>query len=283
MALKRMHQEQEEGYYNNRGEYIPKTVKPIFWDCPKCRHEYEPLDIPRHYECFCKKGIPENHLWLLPHSCGETCGKPLEPNCGHKCVLLCHPGPCPPCPQTIAVSCQCQLSKPKTIRCSQRTWTCHQKCPRKLACGIHKCEQPCHTASECPPCKKKSPQKCACGQETKDRNCYELNWHCKKVCGKSFNCGSHRCEKVCHKDDCGPCPRSLPRFCPCGKEETIAPCSEDVTESCGDTCQKLLACGLHNCEQRCHKGQCSACMEFVEKACRCGLTTKSFTCSKVFP
>ena len=30
--------------------------------------------------------------WLLPHSCGEICDKPLQPECGHRCVTLCHPG-----------------------------------------------------------------------------------------------------------------------------------------------------------------------------------------------
>ena len=50
----------------------------------------------------------------IPYSCGEVCGKPLKYNsnnnhnsstsegvCPHKCVELCHPGPCPPCVASI--------------------------------------------------------------------------------------------------------------------------------------------------------------------------------------
>lgn len=49
--------------------------------------------IPRVYSCFCEKEInPPNHPWLVPHSCGEMCQKFLKPDCGHRCVLLCHPG-----------------------------------------------------------------------------------------------------------------------------------------------------------------------------------------------
>lgn len=65
----------------------------ILWGCPKCRKEYGPSDIPTKYECFCKKVVnPKFEPFLIPHSCGETCGKNLKPFCGHGCVLLCHPG-----------------------------------------------------------------------------------------------------------------------------------------------------------------------------------------------
>ncbi len=35
---------------------------------------------------------PVFNPWYLPHSCGERCDKALVPQCGHSCVLLCHPG-----------------------------------------------------------------------------------------------------------------------------------------------------------------------------------------------
>ena len=38
--------------------------------------------------------------WQTPHSCGELCSTQLA-GCSHRCLLLCHPGPCPPCPQTV--------------------------------------------------------------------------------------------------------------------------------------------------------------------------------------
>lgn len=63
------------------------------WSCPKCRFDYEPENIPRDYYCFChKEKNPKYEALLVPHSCGETCEKPLQPLCGHSCLLLCHPG-----------------------------------------------------------------------------------------------------------------------------------------------------------------------------------------------
>ena len=60
---------------------------------PKCRREYNQSETPQKYVCFCgQKTDPVFHPWLLPHSCGETCGRPLKPSCGHTCLLLCHPG-----------------------------------------------------------------------------------------------------------------------------------------------------------------------------------------------
>lgn len=235
-----MHAENEvSGYYNNQGEYIPKQVKAIKWCCPKCRCEYLPAEVPQKYECFCKKEeYPKNHPWLVPHSCGEICGKQLLNSiCGHRCMLLCHPGPCPPCPQMITTSCECNQSIPRTVRCSQRIWKCNKKvnswrcnitllyllnqsfqCNRKLTCGIHSCEMVCHKPDNCPPCKKKSQQRCVCGNRVQERDCNNLTWQCDKVCDKYYECGRHKCKEKCHVGDCGPCPNGLPRSCPCGKE-----------------------------------------------------------------
>ncbi len=49
--------------------------------------------------------------WLLPHTCGATCDRQLQPPCGHDCVLLCHPGPCPPCPRQVAFRPQRKMEK----------------------------------------------------------------------------------------------------------------------------------------------------------------------------
>ena len=35
---------------------------------------------------------PKFDPWSVPHSCGETCERGLDPDCGHSCLLLCHPG-----------------------------------------------------------------------------------------------------------------------------------------------------------------------------------------------
>uniref|UniRef100_A0A182N7V1 NF-X1-type domain-containing protein n=1 Tax=Anopheles dirus TaxID=7168 RepID=A0A182N7V1_9DIPT len=282
MSMKKMHHEQQEGYYNNQGEYIPKPALDVSWDCPKCRREYAPAEIPRHYECFCgKERDPGAHPWLIPHTCGEPCGKQLSPACGHTCRLLCHPGPCPPCPQTINVSCRCGSSPVKTIRCAQKVWTCAKKCKRKLACGIHECGAQCHDPNQCPPCQNRSKQPCLCGSETKEVNCHESRWQCEIVCNKPFPCGLHRCERLCHEGPCGACPLGLPRSCPCGKSETrtAVSCAERVG-TCGDTCEKRLACGEHTCPERCHQGPCGNCLELVPKVCRCGSTKKPVVCHR---
>ena len=72
------------------------------WGCPKCRTGYLPAEVPLEYRCFCgKQRDPPADPWLAPHTCGDICGKELASGCDHTCVLLCHPGPCPPCPRQV--------------------------------------------------------------------------------------------------------------------------------------------------------------------------------------
>lgn len=82
---------QPSGYYSQAGVFIPKKEVVISWDCPQCRRNYDAVDIPRHYKCYCgREDDPLPQPFLIPHSCGEICNKSL--GCGHRCVLLCHPG-----------------------------------------------------------------------------------------------------------------------------------------------------------------------------------------------
>lgn len=273
------------GYYTNSGEFVEISSEKIKWDCPQCRMIYESHEIPLHYECFCgKERDPKIQDWLTPHTCGNLCQKFLNPNCGHRCVDLCHYGRCPPCPQIISKSCNCGKSPLKTIRCSQKDWTCNQKCSNILSCGYHNCGGICHSSDMCLPCNKTSIQKCDCGASTKEIKCDSLSWNCDKSCDKLFSCNLHSCKKKCHKSECGDCPLGLPRKCPCGKTTSTVPCSAAQVESCADTCQKPLKCGNKNhlCTQRCHKGDCGNCTAFIEKSCKCGSTKKEFACSKTF-
>ncbi|XP_017781549.1 PREDICTED: NF-X1-type zinc finger protein NFXL1 [Nicrophorus vespilloides] len=251
------------------------------WGCPKCRHEYEPEQIPNEYRCFCKKITnPKFQSLIVPHSCGETCRKDLQPYCGHGCLLLCHPGPCPPCPVMVKVTCFCGHSEPKIQRCSNKEWSCSAPCNKLLSCGKHKCSQPCH-AGDCLPCSKKSVQKCVCGSTQKLRDCSTPVWQCEKVCRKDLKCGFHKCDEICHTGVCGSCKLSEIRTCPCGKSNYQLPCTED-TPTCGDTCGKVLECGMHICNRRCHKDKCSQCLETVTKSCRCGLHKKQIQCCKPY-
>uniref|UniRef100_A0A8B9TDX6 Nuclear transcription factor, X-box binding like 1 n=1 Tax=Anas platyrhynchos TaxID=8839 RepID=A0A8B9TDX6_ANAPL len=221
------------------------------WPCPKCRFEYKRSETPSRYYCYCGKvENPPLDPWLVPHSCGQICEREFKPPCGHKCLLLCHPGksivspdcmsciyvalrlhllnrPCPPCPKMVTTTCHCKKAKPVPRRCSAKEWSSFQ------------------------------------------------------VCGKALPCGNHTCEQVCHAGPCGDCPRSGKRSCPCGKSKFTLPCTEDVP-TCGDSCDKVLECGIHKCSQRCHRGPCEICRQEVEKQCRCGKHTKRMPCHKPY-
>ncbi|XP_062899261.1 NF-X1-type zinc finger protein NFXL1 isoform X2 [Mobula hypostoma] len=251
------------------------------WPCPKCRHQYEQSQTPTRYHCYCGKvEDPPQDPWLVPHSCGQVCDKDFQPLCGHKCLLLCHPGPCPPCPKMVSVTCYCKKAKPVSRRCSAKGWSCQQPCGRLLSCGQHKCENLCH-AGDCPECPRVSWQRCLCGKKTAERLCASPQWQCEEVCRKTLPCGHHTCEQVCHKGACGNCPRSGYRVCPCGKSKSALPCTEDIP-TCGDTCDKQLECGLHRCSMRCHRGPCETCRQEVEKQCRCGKHAKILPCHKEY-
>lgn len=136
------------------------------WPCPKCRFEYKRSETPSRYYCYCGKvEDPPLDPWLVPHSCGQVCEREFKPSCGHKCLLLCHPGPCPPCPKMVTTTCYCKKAKPIPRRCSAKQWSCQLPCGRKLLCGQHTCENPCH-AGNCQPCPRVSRQKCVCGKKS---------------------------------------------------------------------------------------------------------------------
>ncbi|KAL3881056.1 hypothetical protein ACJMK2_033252 [Sinanodonta woodiana] len=272
----------KEGVYQimyKTGEENNKQDIP--WYCPKCRLEYHQRECPTRYFCFCgKEEDPKFDPWLVPHSCGQTCGRPLKPDCGHKCLLLCHPGACPPCPVTVKWTCHCGKQPLVVRRCSARPWACTLQCGRKLTCGHHTCQKTCHDG-ECPPCPKTSTQSCLCGKQKAVRPCASPEWQCGQPCGQVLSCRNHICEEMCHKGVCGSCPRGGIRHCPCGKTEYDRPCTEDIP-TCGDTCGKLLDCGLHTCAQRCHTGLCGTCRQMAVKICRCGQKEKEVPCCKEY-
>uniref|UniRef100_A0A915JJ56 NF-X1-type domain-containing protein n=1 Tax=Romanomermis culicivorax TaxID=13658 RepID=A0A915JJ56_ROMCU len=253
------------------------------WHCPKCRFEYGFREIPKDYRCFCGKvQNPKLDPWLLPHSCGAVCKRSFA--CNHQCLMLCHPGQCPPCPKIVESTCFCGKSSPKTNRCYLSAWSCNKPCGKVLGCGLHRCASKCHEGP-CNACTETFERKCSCGKKISVRPCVEQTaWSCVTPCGKKLPCGKHTCSAICHAKNCPPCAESnAARSCPCGKMkyDTEVDCLDDL-KCCGDTCGKIMDCGIHRCVERCHKGPCGSCSQTRVKRCRCGAKEKEFTCGKEY-
>lgn len=246
--------------------------------CPKCRIEYPKSDIPKYYYCFCGKlENPPHDPWVLPHSCGDICGRPLKYNCGHHCLLLCHPGPCPSCPKLVKASCYCGTTE-DVRRCGFKNFSCERLCKKLLSCGSHRCSEICHDG-ECPPCREKGIYKCLCREVQMERNCFEKVFRCDNPCEKLLGCERHVCSRGCHEGECGDCPFQGKRTCPCGKRVYEGMACDVAVPLCGGTCDKLLTCGFHRCPERCHRGPCIAtCRIVVTKSCRCGSLKKQVPC-----
>ncbi|KAJ4828026.1 hypothetical protein Tsubulata_035105 [Turnera subulata] len=249
------------------------------WNCPKCRSEYARGQIPKAYLCFCGKleDPPADNPWILPHSCGEVCNRPLPNNCGHFCLLLCHPGPCPSCPKLVKSNCFC--GKVQDVRrCGYKSFSCKNKCDRLLDCQLHRCKQLCHDGA-CSPCDARGVYRCLCGREVEERECCDREFRCGNPCRKPLRCGKHVCERGCHPGECGDCPLQGKRSCPCGKRGYEGMSCDVVPPVCGATCDKMLSCGFHRCHERCHRGSCiETCRIVVTKSCRCGGLKKEVPC-----
>lgn len=248
-----------------------KAAETSTWNCPKCRSVYTKSQIPKTYFCFCGKveNPPNDNPWILPHSCGEVCDRPLKNSCGHYCLLLCHPGPCASCPKLVKAKCFCgKIEDAK--RCGFKLFSCNNLCGKLLDCGTHKCKERCHDG-DCPPCQARGLYGCYCGRKKEEKKCCERGFQCENPCERLLGCGKHVCERGCHSGECGQCPLQGKRTCPCGKNVYEGMACDVAVPLCGGTCDKMLSCGLHRCHERCHRGGCiETCRLVVMKSCRCG-------------
>ncbi|MQL88742.1 hypothetical protein Taro_021316 [Colocasia esculenta] len=256
----------------------PLPASPANWHCPKCRLNYRQDLIPRVYLCYCGKvENPQADPWIVPHSCGEICGRPLRGSCGHECLLLCHPGPCPPCPKLVKAHCFCGTIE-DVRRCSFKEFSCNRPCPRLLECRKHRCRENCHQGP-CPSCRVKGKFRCLCGKEEVERECCERHFRCERPCDRMLSCGKHTCTRGCHAGPCGDCPLQGKRTCPCGKKEYKRVSCDSIVPTCGSTCEKMLSCNIHRCPERCHQGTCvETCRNVLVKFCRCGSLKKEVPC-----
>ncbi|KAL0888549.1 hypothetical protein Bca101_012532 [Brassica carinata] len=257
----------------------PSAETEPVWNCPKCRSSYQKSKIPSRYLCYCGKeeDPPADNPWILPHSCGEVCERPLSNGCGHCCLLLCHPGPCASCPKLVKAKCFCGGVE-DVRRCGHKLFSCGNVCESLLDCDIHKCREICHDG-ECPPCRERAVYRCCCGKVKEEKDCCERVFRCEASCENKLNCGKHVCERGCHSGECGLCPYQGKRSCPCGKKFYQGLSCDVAAPLCGGTCDKLLGCGYHRCPERCHRGSClETCRIVVTKSCRCGGTKKQVPC-----
>lgn len=259
-------------------EHFPAAENKVAWHCPKCRIDYSRAQIPRESLCYCGKVVdPPVDPWLTAHSCGQLCGRTLSEGCGHECKLLCHPGACPPCPQFVQAVCFCGALT-DVRRCGHKQFSCGKTCSKKMACGLHACQEVCH-AADCPPCKKSGTHRCRCGRTEEVCACSMSDFGCDQPCQKALQCKKHWCKKVCHQGPCGECELQGRQRCPCGKVAYKDLACDAIAPTCGSTCEKLLPCLLHRCQERCHTGDCKTICRIVTlKVCRCGSLRKEVPC-----
>ncbi|CAA21417.1 shuttle craft like transcriptional repressor/ubiquitin-protein ligase E3 [Schizosaccharomyces pombe] len=283
------------------------------WRCPYCQSNQTETSL--HYLCWCgKQEKPEFVKNLVPHSCGDPCGKTRGQDCEHPCPLLCHPGPCPPCTATVEKFCLCGKESIHA-RCSNiskvntEPFRCENVCDELLPCGEHTCKKRCHSGL-CGACFEPINAKCYCGLHSKTYPCSSLpspsiskkdengsvkEWFgyysCNNPCTLFFDCGLHKCSKTCHpiSETRAHCPFATDVLtkCPCGKEDISfllkgherKSCSDPIP-TCENICGKLLSCG-HRCKYKCHLGSCGTCSETLTIPCRCTANEVQVTCEQL--
>jgi len=269
------------------------------WRCPGC--QVVTPTLPREYRCFCRKvRDPEwnRNEGLVPHSCGEVCQRPRAwVGCVHRCVDLCHPGPCPPCTALVEVECPCGKER-RRGKCGEQI-RCGEQCGKQLSCGVHYCQALCHEG-ECESCQEVLQIGCFCGESLKTVPCSKTvpsTYNCSAQCPKTLLCGNHPCPSLCHPGQCPPCQLTVERVthCPCGKTQLEQLYTQDNLPSretcldlvpvCGQTCGKDLPCGPpsspHSCPTDCHPGACLPCPLTTSVRCRCGHMDQELPCSQL--
>lgn len=198
------------------------------------------------------------------HICTRVCDRTLK--CGrHTCPEICHKGTCNTCREAIfeEISCNCGRSVlHPPLPCGTQPPSCSFPCDRPKPCGHPQTGHNCHTDEEaCPKCPFLVEKMCLCGKRLlKNQPCWLADARCGQICGEPLKCGSHSCQKNCHRpDDCEDASRPCQQAC--GKSKTLCghpctepchapypcpervPCSSTVTVTCG--------CGRHRQERRC--------------------------------
>nr|XP_053635030.1 transcriptional repressor NF-X1-like [Cherax quadricarinatus] len=270
------------------------------WRCPACQSSTP--KVPNAYRCFCAKvREPEWNRRDIAHSCGEICGRSRKIEwCKHKCNILCHPGPCPPCTAFIKKQqfdnrCFCGKNSREVV-CTQETfdisiYECEDKCLRTLECNNHQCKAKCHPGS-CKPCERAvhTITRCPCGKVPLEKlyerdgaiqrkSCSDPVPTCSQPCQRLLKCGVpgsyHECQALCHEGPCPPCPLETPVKCRCGAMDCNILCSELTTKAdevtCKKPCKKMRHCSRHKCSTKCCIDVDHICTLVCGRMLTCGL------------
>jgi len=280
-------------------DYVPDFMEKE-WRCPHCNFIYIGRAESR---CFCGSQVsPEINDFITPHSCGNTCARKRNQFCPHPCPLACHPGPCPPCSALGGKQyCFCG-AKEYQGKCGEDPSikkSCGEPCEKILNCGFHYCSALCHDG-ECEKCSVETEQKCYCGKEVKMGTCgsevidryhgEERHFSCASICGRTFSCEVHKCNRRCHPGSCGECALSPSQVttCHCGKSDLLflgaarKKCTDPIP-GCSEKCGKTMSCQMHYCPKKCHSGDCGDCRKTVTISCSCGFQKKRMACFKAYP
>ncbi|KAF8472790.1 hypothetical protein BDZ91DRAFT_715814 [Kalaharituber pfeilii] len=241
--------------------------------------------------CYCGKETSQRRCLDTDYengwSCQQICGDYMP--CGeHTCPRPCHPGMCGDCEFEEELGCYCGKEL-KFVRCCDKGtpvmsaeikeegkiewighWSCNTVCERFFDCCIHKCNKKCHSIDEKPARCPFSPDivtHCPCGKtEINDilssprQKCDDPIPSCDKKCNKTLKCG-HKCQQVCHTDDCGICLEHVQIACRCGRTSANILCHqryEYERPQCRRICKTILNCQRHECGEKCCPGEAAA-------------------------
>uniref|UniRef100_A0A158PAX5 R3H domain-containing protein n=1 Tax=Angiostrongylus cantonensis TaxID=6313 RepID=A0A158PAX5_ANGCA len=177
--------------------------------------------------------------------------------------------------------CFCGKQRNPTAHVSEIPHSCGNICGGKRSATCpHPCNEVCHPGP-CPECPVMLTRTCNCGNVEMAVRCgSDVETKCDKVCDLLLECGIHRCTRVCHEGECGPCKVMTQQSCFCGSSSRKILCWEKCSEkySCGSPCTGIYTCGVHPCTRNCHladESGCGPCPYSPERIthCPCGLWT----------
>ncbi|XP_055959515.1 NFX1-type zinc finger-containing protein 1-like [Patella vulgata] len=204
--------------------------------------------------------------------CQKLCNARLD--CGHSCVMSCHPLDLEheeyqchkPCPKT------CSSNHPCKRKCYQDCGDCTTRVTKLIPrCG-HFEKVSCHMKPEDHKCTQTCMQVLPCGHLC--GNQCGFRHQCKKMITKTWPCG-HKGEVKCEEKDSAICRLRCDKILACGHQcrGTCSTClSGRLHESCKEHCTKTLVCA-HNCQSYC--SDCPPCVMKCRNKCPHSKCTKS--------